>query len=350
MPVALRLHRAAQTCLGSLGTGKGSRLVLSLFFKAVLGVARVFHFETLDDLGFAILTGGKKVLSRSTLGGLVRAAPIQGVLKFLHRTRPPLRANDGQTISIDEHAIARFTRKFSIRKGFHTIRNKHMKIEKLFFPFSIGGRKLLSLIVTRGNAGLATLSQRLLVPLRRQARGRVLRVILDAGAAHNHQRLLELADHPRQVTLVRAPRKKAYRKRPGLALRSQGPSKARQTKWSTSHKPAPPSAPMLPAAALAGRMSERLSFASRPVAVKSAGTQFGCSTTRPRRYSIWFGNFAQGSTTSRPIASCFTTLSSILRPQATTKTAPIPSAQGSGAMPSRFTPGARRWRQMPSIA
>lgn len=211
MPVALRLHAAAQRCLGSLGKGKGSRLVLSLFFKAVLGVQRVFHFETLDDLGFAILTGGKRVLGRSTLGGLVRAAPIQGVLKFLRATRPVLRASDGLTISIDEHAIARFTRKFSIRKGFHTIRNKHMKIEKLFFPFAIGGRKLLSLIVTRGNAGLAQLSQKLLVPLRRQARGRVLRVILDAGAAHNHQRLLELADHPKQVTLVRAPRKKAYR-------------------------------------------------------------------------------------------------------------------------------------------
>jgi hypothetical protein len=41
------------------------RLVLSLFFRAALGVERVFHFETLDYLGFAILSGGKKVMSRS---------------------------------------------------------------------------------------------------------------------------------------------------------------------------------------------------------------------------------------------------------------------------------------------
>jgi hypothetical protein len=80
-------------------------------------------------------------------------------------------------------------------------------------PFSVGGRKLLSLIVTRGNAGLAALSQKLLVPLRRRARGRTLRVILDAGAAQDHQKLLALAQHPRQVTLVRVPRKPAYRQR-----------------------------------------------------------------------------------------------------------------------------------------
>ena len=213
MPVVVRLHRLAERYLGRLGRGKPTRLVLSLFFKAVLGIQRVFHFETINDLGFAILTGGKRVLSRSVLGGLVRAAPVNGVRRFVRATEPPMRAADGTTVSIDEHVIARFTRKFAIRKGFHTIRNKHMKVEKLFYPFSVGGRKLLSLIVTRGNAGLATLSQKLLAPLRRRARGRELRVILDAGAAQNYQDLLALAQHPRQVTLVRAPRKPAYRDR-----------------------------------------------------------------------------------------------------------------------------------------
>lgn len=213
MPVAVRLHRVAERLLGRLGHGKPTRLVLSLFFKAVLGVQRVFHFETIHDLGFAILTGGKRVLSRTMLGGLVRAAPVQGVLRFVHATQPTLHAEDGTTVSIDEHVIARFTRKFAIRKGFHTIRNKHMKVEKLFYPFSVGGRKLLSLVVTRGNAGLTAISQKMLAPLRRRMRGRTLHVILDAGAAHSHQELLALADHRRQVTLVRAPRKPAYRER-----------------------------------------------------------------------------------------------------------------------------------------
>lgn len=213
MPIAVQLHRAADRCFGSLGKNRATRLVLSLFFKSALGIQRIFHFETLDDLGFAILTGGRKVLSRSTLGALLRAAPTKCVLNFLRRTKPALHRDENLTISIDEHAIPRFTRKFSIRKGFHTIRNKHMKIEKLFYPFLIDGRKLLSLLVTRGNAGLAAISHKLLAGIHRQSRGRLVRVILDAGAAHNHQQLLALAAHPNQVTLVRAPRKKSYRER-----------------------------------------------------------------------------------------------------------------------------------------
>ena len=104
MPEAVRLARIAEDCLRGLGSGKGSRLVLSLFFKAILGIPRIFHFETLDDLGFAILTGGRKVLSRNTLGGLVRAAAVRGVLRFVHRTEPKISAAAAHTVSIDEQA------------------------------------------------------------------------------------------------------------------------------------------------------------------------------------------------------------------------------------------------------
>ena len=81
---AVRLHRVAEQCLGGLGSGKATRLVLSLFFKAVLGIARVFHFETLDDPGFAILTGGTTVVGRNLLGGLIRAAPVRGEIGRAH--------------------------------------------------------------------------------------------------------------------------------------------------------------------------------------------------------------------------------------------------------------------------
>jgi hypothetical protein len=212
MPEAVRLYHAARSCLGSLGKSKAARLVLSLFFKAALGIQRVFHFETLDDPGFAVLTGGDTVLDRNMLGGLVRAAPVRGVLRFVRKTAPRVKQAVLHTISVDEHAIARFTRKFSIRKGFHTIRNKKMKVEKLFFSFHLQSRQLLSLIVTRGNAHLATITRKLLPSLRRRARGSQLRIILDAGAANNHDELLDLADAPRQVTLVRVPRRTSYRK------------------------------------------------------------------------------------------------------------------------------------------
>ncbi|WP_437608110.1 hypothetical protein WMF20_45870 [Sorangium sp. So ce834] len=60
--------------------------MLSLFFRASLGIERIFHFETLDDPGFAILSGGKKVISRSRLGGLVRAVTTEGVKKLTRAT------------------------------------------------------------------------------------------------------------------------------------------------------------------------------------------------------------------------------------------------------------------------
>jgi hypothetical protein len=211
---AVRLHRSAEACLSRLGkSGKATRLVLSLFFKAVLGIPRIFHFESLDDIGFAILTGGKRVLGRNTLGGLVRAAPVRGVLAFVKRTEPTLRRLASHLVSIDEHAVPRFTRKFNIRKGFHTIRNKRMKIEKLFFSFDVGARRLLTLLVTRGDGRLARIGHKLLGRLEPRVRGAEVRVIVDAGAAENHADLLDLVCRKGQVTLVRVPRRPAYRKR-----------------------------------------------------------------------------------------------------------------------------------------
>ena len=67
------------------GAEKAQRLVLSLFFRAVLGIERIFHFETLDDVGFALLTGGMEVLSRSCLGGMVRAVTTREARPSLMR-------------------------------------------------------------------------------------------------------------------------------------------------------------------------------------------------------------------------------------------------------------------------
>lgn len=230
MPFALRLARAAQSCFGRMGGDKGVRVVLSLFFKAVVGIPRIFHFETLDDPGFAILSGGKKVLSRHTLGSLVRRVPLAGVQRLMKLTAPPIRQADSHTISIDEHVIARFTRKFRIRKGYHTIRNKHMRVEKLTFAFHTGTKSLLSLVATRGNECLSDIARKLLPSLRRRARGAPLRVILDAGAAKSHGQLFAIADHPNQVTIVRVPRRPAYRKQW---------QKIPSGRWTELHEPGP---------------------------------------------------------------------------------------------------------------
>jgi hypothetical protein len=203
MHEAPRQHRAAERCLGSVGPGHATRLVLSLLFKAFLGIPRIFHFETLDDPGVAILTGGRRVLSRSRLGHLVRAVAPQEVHRFVQETTPSLTRADRRTISIDEHAVPRFTRKFDIPKGFHTIRNKKMKIEKLTFAFDGATHQLCALKASPGDAALATEATALLPTLRRHACGAPLRLLLDAGAAHNHDTLLDLVARENQVSLVR---------------------------------------------------------------------------------------------------------------------------------------------------
>ena len=89
-----------------------------------------------------------------------------------------------------------------------------MRVEKLFFAFDTSLRLLLDLLVTPGNGRLAPVASKLLGALRARCRFSPMRVVLDAGAAHNHRELLELVDkHSTQVVLVRAPRRRAYLER-----------------------------------------------------------------------------------------------------------------------------------------
>jgi hypothetical protein len=209
------LYQGAVACFAGLGREFAGRLVLSLFFKALLGVPRIFHFDSIDDLGFAYLTGGRlRALSRNTLGHLVRAASTRAVKTFVRLTLPVLGTARRLALSIDEHVVARFTRKFLIPKGFHTIRNKKMRAEKLFFSFDTTDGLLLDLEVTPGSGKLVRVAKRMLAALRRRRPRGQIRTVLDAGAAQNHAELLRLVDdNPGHVLLVRAPRRVAYRKR-----------------------------------------------------------------------------------------------------------------------------------------
>jgi hypothetical protein len=140
---------------------------------------------------------GTKVLRRRRLGALLRLVSLAGVRRFMQATAPRLARAACHWLSIDEHAIARFTRKFRIPKGFHTIRNKKMKIEKLTFVFDVAGRVLHALVTSPGDVSLAHLAKQLLAKMRWRTRGATLSVILDAGAAHSHDELLDLVSRPR---------------------------------------------------------------------------------------------------------------------------------------------------------
>jgi hypothetical protein len=213
LPAALALVAVAERAFGrGLGSARRARrLVLSLFFRAVLGIERIFHFETVDDLGFAILSGGTKVMSRSRLGGLVRAVTTRAVNTFMRATEGLSALRDQVvTLSADEHVVARFTRKFKIPKGFHTLRNKKMRAEKLSYLYWPKARRFLSLIVSRGNAKLVDLTVEFIHALYSRVRLGKLRVILDAGASTSNDGLHRLDRFREIVFLIRAPRRKGY--------------------------------------------------------------------------------------------------------------------------------------------
>jgi hypothetical protein len=150
-------------------------------------------------------------MSRSRLGGLVRAVTTAGVKK-LARATEPLRALRDRvvTLSLDAHVIARFTRKFKIPKGYHSIRNKKMRAEKLFYLYWPAARRFLGLVVTRGNATLVDQTIDFIRSLRRRVHLRQLRVIADADASTTNAGLRSLDRFRNTVFLIRAPRRTGY--------------------------------------------------------------------------------------------------------------------------------------------
>ena len=133
LPAALAWLRTAQECFddeaGSLTTG-----LLTSVAMLVVGLERVFHLEEMEDRGFALLSGGNRPPSRYTVGAWRRHIPWQAADAFCRRTSPWewIRGRNAW-LSLDEHTVPRWTKKFSIRKGYITTRNKHLRCEKLFY-------------------------------------------------------------------------------------------------------------------------------------------------------------------------------------------------------------------------
>jgi hypothetical protein len=338
MQEAVRLYRSAASCFGAVGAHQGGRLVLSLFFKAVLGVQHIFHFDSLTDEGFALLTGGRRCLSRRTLGGLVRAVSTRAVGKFVQLTRPVVSAAERLHVSIDEHVVARFTRKFLIPKGFHTIRDKKMRAEKLFFSFDTATRTLLDLVVTPGNGRLAPVASKMLGALRARCRDGLLRAVLDAGAAQSHRELLEVADHnPNQVLLVRVPRRKAYLDRwkalpeeRFTAYDEPGRYKGAPPSASTSRRRLPLSGRQR--ASPCGRCAPS-SCASRSDGARTGGMRSSSSATTPPTPSPSSRSIAPANAMSRHTESSCTMPSSTPCPPATPSTAATRTGPAFARMP-----------------
>jgi hypothetical protein len=182
MGPALRWLAVARQCCrddyGSLQRG-----LLTSAFALIVGLERVWHLEDMTDLGFALLTGGRQCPSRQLVGAWRRHLAWYEVDAFCRRTSPwQLLRGDLALVSYDEHTVPRWTRKFHIKKGYVTTRNKYMRCEKLFYSFDVLRDRYLALRATPGDWGLIDLA----VPLVRQTleRGRPdhLHALFDAGA------------------------------------------------------------------------------------------------------------------------------------------------------------------------
>jgi hypothetical protein len=87
MGEALRWLAVARECFrdpyGSLQRG-----FLTSTFALVVGLERVWHLDQMDDLGFALLTGGRRCPSRHLVGGWRCHLPWYAVDAFCRRTSP----------------------------------------------------------------------------------------------------------------------------------------------------------------------------------------------------------------------------------------------------------------------
>lgn len=196
LPAMLSWLRAAEECCrddyGSLRRG-----LLTSVAMLLVGIERVFHLDQMDDPGFALLSGGWRCPSRHTVGAWRRNIPWWEADAFGRRTSPwELLRDRNAHVSFDEHSIPRWTKKFAIRKGYITTRNKHMRCEKLFYPYDVERERYLCCRATRGNVELRELAIPLTQRVLTEGQPRSLHAYFDAGAGKSDadvRSLLKLA-------------------------------------------------------------------------------------------------------------------------------------------------------------
>jgi len=186
------------------------RGLLTSVFALVIGQERIWHLDQMEDVGFALLSGGRRCPSRYAIGAWRRHLPWYEVDAFCRRTSPwHLIDGEAALLSYDEHTIPRWTSKFHIKKGYVTTRNKYMRCEKLFYTYDLLNHRYLAVRATPGDWGLIDLA----VPLLRQSleRGRpdYVHAVFDAGAGQADAGVRALGDlveqeHPRLDVTLRA--------------------------------------------------------------------------------------------------------------------------------------------------
>jgi hypothetical protein len=208
MPQALNWLQTAEACLSD-DYGSLRRGLLTSVFGLVTGLGRIFHLQEMNDVGFALLTGGQRCPTRHLVGAWRRHLPWYEVDAFCRRTFPwHLIAGQDAVVSYDEHTLPRWTRKFHIRKGYITTRNKYMRCEKLFYSYDVERNRYLSVRATPGDWELRDLAVAMVEQVLRCGQPRTLHALFDAGAGKadaNVRALWDLAEeHPELTVTMRA--------------------------------------------------------------------------------------------------------------------------------------------------
>jgi hypothetical protein len=209
MGEALGWLDVAESCMGD-PFGTRTRGLLTSVFAPIVGLERIWHLDEMEDLGFALLTGGLRCPSRHSVGGWRRGLPWYEVDAFCRRTSPWYLLEDEQAlVSYDEHTIPRWTHKFRIGKGYVTTRNKYMRCEKLFYTYDVVNRRYLAVRATPGDTGLMDMALSLTRQTLQLGKPEHLHALFDAGAGKSDagvRALLNLAaeNKPRLDVTVRA--------------------------------------------------------------------------------------------------------------------------------------------------
>jgi hypothetical protein len=202
---------AAKKAFGASRTA--FRSVSTCYWTTCLSIPRIFHVPDVGDVGFALLTGGATAPSRSTIWSWMRPLKTSAMRKFRRLTEPVAGlAGALLRLSLDAHAVPCFTRKFAISKAYHTIRNKYMKLEQLYYFFDLARNTLLSLTVTPAALGLHQVMRSLTEGILERTRAAAVRVLLDAAAAKDEAELVKLMATPRVEVVARAVRHPKYMK------------------------------------------------------------------------------------------------------------------------------------------
>ena len=100
-------------------------------------------------------------------------------------------------MSFDEHTIPRWTKKFSIPKGYVTTRNKYMRCEKLYLGYELQQRRFTTIKGTPGNVELRDVAGLLTRRVLRYGQPESMHALFDAGAGKsdaNVRALMDLAE------------------------------------------------------------------------------------------------------------------------------------------------------------